>query len=404
MDLCEFFIKSVANLAEVLSMGAVFRVRKWLAEYVNVPAWLSHLVVPYSPATIFLTGVGSRTIGAILGHAVGVCPGSQNNLSTKLPGANPRYDQVCFLTAHNAFAHRTDYRVNFAQQTYDLSTQLAMGVRGLMLDIYNFQPPGLALDFYLCHEGCSNVFTMTGKVPQTLRNALATVVNFLINDPQAIITLFFENRLGLQWMRQNLNGMQQRMKQIFATTGADKYLFRPDQINQPNGQTWNFAQQGWPPIQWMQQYGCRLVVFSDRAAEWGGPSGGPPVRDPKGQYTAPIDDSLPYLWEYVVETGYGDASLSGPFDQRDGSAPLNDTTKSLFLQNYFPSLSAGGYLTGVYYETNDSQKIRGRTVGYSHNAKRCPNFLAVDFFQIGENGGPPNALSLINDDWLTGSC
>lgn len=49
-----------------------------------------------------------------------------------------RYDQVTFLTAHNAFAS-TENGWLYAQQGLSISNQLKLGVRGLMLDIHQGQ-------------------------------------------------------------------------------------------------------------------------------------------------------------------------------------------------------------------------------------------------------------------------
>jgi len=48
---------------------------------------------------------------------------------------NRRYDQAAFLTAHNAFA-ATNLGWVYAQQKLSIGEQLAFGVRGFMLDIY----------------------------------------------------------------------------------------------------------------------------------------------------------------------------------------------------------------------------------------------------------------------------
>ncbi|MDQ8154315.1 MAG: hypothetical protein P3B98_06590 [Gemmatimonadota bacterium] len=49
-----------------------------------------------------------------------------------------RFDQVTFVTAHNAFATSQGGWI-YAQQEYTLAQQLQLGVRGLMLDIYASQ-------------------------------------------------------------------------------------------------------------------------------------------------------------------------------------------------------------------------------------------------------------------------
>ena len=48
------------------------------------------------------------------------------------------YDEVSYLTTHNAFNSDADGFL-FPNQTYNISSQLNSGVRALMIDVYDYQ-------------------------------------------------------------------------------------------------------------------------------------------------------------------------------------------------------------------------------------------------------------------------
>jgi hypothetical protein len=55
---------------------------------------------------------------------------------------------------------------------------------------------------------------------------------------------------------------------------------------------------------------------------------------------------------------------------------------------------------GSYFETtNDYFKILSHMTECSALANRLPNFIAVDFFELGNNGGPIEAIVALNKEW-----
>ena len=59
------------------------------------------------------------------------------------------YDQVAYLTTHNAF-NSTQENLLFPNQTNDISKQLSDGVRALMIDVYDhFGIPTAYHSFYM---------------------------------------------------------------------------------------------------------------------------------------------------------------------------------------------------------------------------------------------------------------
>lgn len=80
-----------------------------------------------------LRGIFLPVCLALLGHAA-TAIGQVKTIDDSIDPSR-RYDQVTFLTAHNAFANTEDGWL-YAQQALSIPNQLRLGVRGLMLDIH----------------------------------------------------------------------------------------------------------------------------------------------------------------------------------------------------------------------------------------------------------------------------
>jgi hypothetical protein len=303
-----------------------------------------------------------------------------------------RYDQYCYLTAHNAYANHAA-RWRYAQQTGSLRWQLEHGARGLSLDIWRFSPANSDEDIFLCHEACDKYPNL--NVPQRLSEALREVADFLEIAPDAVVTLLFESRVGPD--------AAALVQQAFRTAGVEDLLFYADRPTQLASGPWDVrAKKAWPTLEQLVESGKRLVVFSDRAADT--------RRNPNPGQAAPprINDGLPYLWEFAIESFYGDLGMH--FDtlgSREGSAALTDTSKTLFALNYFPTWAVGGVFPSYSYsvindfEVNNSfgTNIRFHIDKYTRSAERPPNFLLVDFFELGGHGGPREGIIHANTEW-----
>jgi hypothetical protein len=345
--------------------------------------------------------VGYRLLD-ILCYTAGVCdaPAEVRRIVEAARNHLQRYDQMCYLTSHNAFSYRSVITPLSAQQSMPVAQQLERGVEALMLDLWAYTPAGGTEDIYLCHDDCEGwskygVGNLTG--PRRLVDDLRQVVAALQADPERIVTLILEARI------RGLANRAARLAAAFAEAGATPFLFRADQPNQGStGSTWNVDTQGWPTRKWMIDNGLRLVVFSDRAAEIGCDDGWP-CNETRW------DDGVPYLWRYVSETVYGNASLdlSVPPAPREGSPPLThraqlpggETRPLLLLMNYFPTFAAGSFNDGWFNDLNAYDAVHAKVGQVRTAAGRTPNFLAVDFFQIGANGGPVREWRELNATW-----
>jgi hypothetical protein len=323
--------------------------------------------------------------------------GDENGLTKYQHGTvavdlSKRYDQYCYLTAHNAYANQASGWL-YAQQTGSLRWQLDRGVRGLSLDIWQFKLADGVKDIFLCHESCDNF--INPATPQRLSDALREVGDFLKDVPDAVITLMFESRVG--------SGAKDMVLQAFQTAGVADFLFYADRSTQLASGPWDVrTKKAWPTLQQMVEGGKRLVVFSDRAADTR------PNPNP-GQAAPPrIDDGLPYLWEFAVESYYGDLGLGhDAIGNREGSAALTDTSKTLFALNYFPTWEVGGVVPSYSYpalndfevNNNFGTNLRFHIDKYTRSAERPPNFLLVDFFEMGGHGGPREGNIYANTEW-----
>ena len=89
-----------------------------------------------------------------------------------------RYDEACFLTAHNAYAS-AEHGYTYAQQRISIAKQLALGVRGFMLDTRIVNNT-----VCLCHKNAFiSRLISRGKNPMPLHEVLVTLRTFLENNP-----------------------------------------------------------------------------------------------------------------------------------------------------------------------------------------------------------------------------
>ncbi|WP_165493217.1 PQQ-binding-like beta-propeller repeat protein [Hylemonella gracilis] len=302
-----------------------------------------------------------------------------------------RYDQCCFLCAHNAYATSADGWL-YAQQSYNLTDQLNAGVRAMMLDVgitqcawqWLDEAPWVvrqcgptitaAQDIYFIHENLDRtalaLFPGGFTALRTFANGLDEIRQWLVANPNEVVTLFLESQVN------NATLMQQSLK----AGGVWDMIFWADRPNTgPNG-TWNVANQGWPTLEWMVNAGKRLVVLSQHRV---------------------VGDGIPDLYAYAVENQFGNQGIDAGCNPRRESRPLNDTTRALFIMNYFVdwSVSHAIWYPFHYSTQNDYYSITSKVSECSQFANRLPNFIAVDYFQRGNNGGPLAAVAYVDGQW-----
>jgi len=254
------------------------------------------------------------------------CNGSMDNCGKK-------YSEVSYLTTHNAY--NTDSEgFSFPNQHLGVADQLAQGVRAFMLDVYDL------LGTPTQYHG-SLIFGT-----QALSSDLDEIKNFLDVNSNEIVTLILECNVSADEIESEL-----------INTGLMPYVY-----THVNGAIW-------PTLQEMINLNKRLVLFSD------------------------VDDASPsqgwyhYVWDFAVETHYSVNNVNDFTDDYNRGDSLND----LYIFNHFVTNGVTG--TGMDNEAaiaNEYNFLLNRIEFNNLIKGKFPNFITVDFFELGD------ALDVVN--------
>lgn len=237
------------------------------------------------------------------------------------------YDEVAYLTTHNAFNSAQD-NFNLPNQNLDITGQLNIGVRAFMLDVYN------SFGNTVVYHGS----LVLGSNP--LEEELTKIKVFLDNNPTEVVTVILECYVSA-------NDIEAEMNQ----SGLLSYVYE-HQLGA-----------AWPTLQTMINNDTRCVIFSD------------------------VDDASAsqgwyhYMWTNMVETHYSNNAIT------DFNCDFNrgDSINDLFILNHFVTNSVLG--TGLESESeiaNSNPFFINRALQCQQTKAKFLNFITVDFVELGD--------------------
>lgn len=171
------------------------------------------------------------------------------------PADSTNYTDYRYVGTHNAYNYHPHFFNIAFQQDQTILGQLSYGVRGFMLDTYNWTlgwpnslvgPQGAKVCLSHGEPGFVAFIQKGTTVYQSLKFELRRVVEFMKVNPQAVITIIIEDYA-------DISRTVQEIKEVMNEAHYNP-LFTPSDFNHQ-----------WPTLGWMRTNNKRLVIFTQRA-------------------------------------------------------------------------------------------------------------------------------------------
>ncbi|KAK7827012.1 pi-plc x domain-containing protein [Quercus suber] len=306
-----------------------------------------------------------------LGKTQPFCVRGQATIPTSIVNGLP-FNKYTWVVTHNSFSIVDApplpgvQRLTFYNQEDTVTNQLRNGVRGLMLDMYDFDN-----DIWLCHSFRGQCFNFTAFqfyneftviFQQPAINTLKEVEAFLNDNPTEIVTIIIEDYVHTP----------KGLTKLFTNAGLDKYWFPVSKMPTKG--------EDWPTVTQMVQDNHRLLVFTSVASK-------------------EAEEGVAYQWKYMVENEAGDPGVvKGSCPNRKESKRLNSRSASLFFQNYFPTYPVQS--DACKEHSNPLAEMVGTC--YKAAGNLMPNFVAVNFYMRSDGGGVFDVVDRMNGPTLCG--
>ena len=245
-----------------------------------------------------------------------------------------RFDEVAFPMTHNAMSN-AEAGWSIPNQNFGITRQLDDGIRGLELDTYDENG-----EILLCHVLCG-----LGKQP--LADGLGETKAFLDANPGEVVSIIFENYIT-----------HAQTAGAFDETGLIDFVYAHE-VDAP-----------WPTIGELIDADTRLIVFQEKL---------------------PQEPEYPWLmnfWDHAGETPF---SFAAPEDF-NCDPNRGDPTNPLFLLKHFLTTAVGGD-PELAEMVNYNPLFIDRARQCEEERSALPNFVAVDFYDIGDLFAVVDALN-----------
>lgn len=188
---------------------------------------------------------------------------NKNNFKEPVDALN--FADVTYVGAHNAHVYPRFFGT-VRQQDQTLIGMLSYGVRGLMIDAYDWNlsgpsamrgPEGATVCLSHGQPGAIAFSQKGHNSYQSLQYELRRIFEWLKYNPQAVVTIAIENYASAE-------KIQQEIAKVISAAKFDPVLTTSNWPQANSG-----ANQTWPTLGWMRQNNKRLVIFT----QWGDNTG-----------------------------------------------------------------------------------------------------------------------------------